>query len=187
MSGNLFLAIDLSVDERHAVSAALRDASPGPRIPGRQVTAENWHVTVRFLGEVDEVILDRLRHELDQSLAADPGTVVCTGLGAFPRPSKATVVYAGISDPAGLLDYIAAECEIACRHVGLEPEGRPFVPHITLSRVRPPVDVRRLIQRFGDFAVDIDVRQVDLLQTVQVPGGVRYRTLDSFPLARTPA
>ena len=83
-----------------------------------------------------------------------------------------------------MLDYIAAECETACRHVGLEPEGRPFVPHITLSRVRPPVDVRRLIQRFGDFTVDIGVRQVDLLQTVPVPGGVRYRTIDSFPLAR---
>ena len=187
MSGNLFLAIDLSTEERHAVSAALRDASPGPRVPGRQVIAENWHVTVRFLGEVDEVILDRLRHELDRSLAADPGTVVCTGLGAFPRPSKATVVYAAISDTAGLLDSIAAECETACRHVGLEPEGRPFVPHITLSRVRPPVDVRRLIQRFGDFAVDLDVSQVDLLQTVPVPGGVRYDTLDSFPLARSPA
>ena len=182
MSGNVFVAVDLREDERHALAAALHDASPGPVIPGRRVPPENWHITLRFVGEVEQLIIERLAHELGEYLQPAVGTVVCRGLGAFPRARRAAIVYAAIDDPEGILTHLAAECEDACRAVGLEPEGRPFVPHLTIARVRPPVDVRKLIDRFGDFSVRLRVDEIRLMRSIIEKGGVRYEVLDVVPL-----
>jgi 2'-5' RNA ligase len=182
MTGNAFLAVDLSTDERHALSRALDEASPGPRVPGKRARPENWHITLRFLGPVDEVVTDRVLHEVSETLDARAGRVVCTGLGAFPRPAKATVLYVGIDDPAELLPSIAAQCEAACRDVGLEPQERPFVGHLTLSRIRPPTDVTRLIGSYGEFAVPVRVASVSLMRTMPDERGVRYTEIGSIPL-----
>ena len=184
MSGNVFVAIDLDESSRHQLAAALQEASPGPVIPGRRVPPENWHITLRFIGEVDDIIIDRLTHELDDHLERFSGTATCRGIGAFPRPSKATVVYVAIDDDSGVLTHLAAECEEACRTVGLEPEGRPFVPHLTIARVRPPVDVTRLIDRFGDFSVTIRIDELKLMRSIPISRGVRYDVLDTVPLGR---
>ncbi len=182
MTGNAFLAVDLSSDERHALAAALDDASPGPRIPGKRARPENWHVTVRFLGPVDEVAADRVLHEVSETIDARSGRVVCTGLGAFPRPARATVLYVGIDDPTAILSSIAAQCEAACRDVGLEPQERPFIGHITLSRIRPPTDVTRLIGSFGEFAVPVRVTSVSLMRTTTDERGMVYEEIGSIPL-----
>lgn len=186
MTRNAFLAADLTTDERHALSAALRDASPGPRVPGKRVHPDNWHLTLRFLGPADEVPIDRVARELDRTLDAPGGRVRCTGLGAFPRSSKATIVYIAIDDPEDLLGAIAGQCEESCRNAGLEPEERPFVPHITLARVRPPQDVRRLFGTFGDFSVPVRIRAVTLFVSEAEGRGVRYRAIETFPLGGNP-
>ena len=182
MSGNVFIAVDVRDEERHALAAALRDASPGPVIPGRRVPPENWHITLRFVGEAEELIIDRLARELDEHMERVQGVVRCSGIGAFPRPRRASVVYVSIIDEAGVLDRLAAESEDACRAVGLEPEGRPFVPHLTIARVRPPVDVTHLIDRFGDFSVPITVDELRIMRSVLGKGGVRYEVLETVPL-----
>lgn len=182
MTGNSFLAIDLSEAERHHLAAALHEASPGPRIPGRRTKPENWHITVRFLGQIDEVVRDRIAMEIDEGLDASDGKVHVTGLGAFPRASKATVMYAAVDDPAGILDVINAQCEQACRDVGLEPEERPFVPHLTLARIRPQRDVRRLIDTFSDFSVRMSVDSVALMHGEQGSDGLRYVCDTEFSL-----
>ena len=183
MSGNVFVAIDLVDEERHRLATALQDASPGPVIPGRRVRPENWHITLRFVGEVEDIVIDRLARELDEYVERIAGVARCRGIGAFPRPSKATVVYVDVDDDSGVLARLAAECEEACRTVGLEPEGRPFVPHLTIARVRPPVDITRLIDRFGDFSVTISIDELKLMRSIPMSGGVRYETLAAVPLA----
>jgi 2'-5' RNA ligase len=183
VTANAFLAIDLTDGERHALSAALAAASPGTPIPGRRQQPENWHITLRFLGELDSVALERVAHDVAGALDAQEGKVVCARLGAFPRPSRAAVVYCAVVDHAGLLATLAAQCDAAAVDVGLEPEGRPFVPHLTLSRVRPPVDVRRLLESFDDFSVPVDVREVALMRSDTSRGRLRYETLERFPLS----
>lgn len=182
MSANVFLAVDLSDDERHSIAAALTEAGPGRPIPGRRTHPDTWHVTLRFLGPLEDPTLDRIEHELSRSIDVDRFTVSCSGIGAFPRPSKATVVYAGIEDREGRLDALSGLCEGAARDVGLEPEERPFVPHLTLARVRPPVDVRPLFDVFGEFRERIRVDAVSLMRTIPGRGGVRYETIAEVPL-----
>lgn len=143
---------------------------------------ENWHITVRFLGPIDGLVRDRLAKEVEEGLDAQGGHVRVSGLGAFPRPSKATVMFASVVDSDDILDPIAAQCEQACRDVGLEPEERPFVPHLTLARIRPQTDVRRLIGAFDEFSVRLGVERVSLMRGEQGQDGIRYVCDTFFPL-----
>lgn len=186
MSDHAFLAIDLTSEERHSLSAALHDASPGPPMPGRRTSPENWHITLRFLGECSDAQADQILHSLDGSIEGEQGRVWCDGLGAFPRMSQAGVIYGVIDDTSEMLGYLAAVCDEAAIGAGFEPEGRPYVPHLTLSRLRPARDVRSLLSGYGEFRVPIAVRGVTLLRTRRVPNGLRYEVIDSLPLPRSP-
>ncbi len=74
---------------------------------------------------------------LDDDLTEPPFSLRLTGLGAFPRPGAATVLWVGVEDATGAVERLAAQCEQAARDVGFEPEERPFHPHVTLARIRP--------------------------------------------------
>jgi len=182
VTSHAFLAVDLATDERHALAGALDAASGGRRLPGKRTRPETWHITLRFLGAIDDVTLDLVARELDETMDAEPGRITCRGLDAFPRPARASVVFTAISDPGGLLHHLAAQCDAAALDAGLEPEDRPFVPHLTLTRLRPVSDVRSALASFGDFAVPISVREVALMRSEPSGGIVRYSTVDRFPL-----
>jgi 2'-5' RNA ligase len=178
VSGYAFLAVDLSSEERHALSNALSDANSGRPIPGRRPPAENWHITLRFLGESSDPQTDLVMHMLSDTVSASSSRVWCDGLGAFPRPSRAGVIFVAVEDPTGILDHLAAVCEEAAIDAGFEPEDRPYVPHLTLSRLRPALDARALFAAFGEFRVPIKVQAITLLRT----SGPRYDTVDTLPL-----
>jgi 2'-5' RNA ligase len=185
MSAHAFFAVDLSDEERHGLSAALAEASPGHPIPGRRPPARNWHITLRFLGDCSDSDADRVAHEVARDLSATPGRVFVSGLGAFPRASRASVVYASIDDHEGLLAHLAGVCETAVRDVGFEPEERPFVPHLTLSRLRPPDDVRRHLDAFAPLRVPINVSTITLFRSSPSRSGITYTPLHTLDLAYT--
>jgi 2'-5' RNA ligase len=118
-------------------------------------------------------------HSLSEGDNLEAGRVWCDGLGSFPRPSKASVVYLRVDDPTGILNYLAAVCDEAAIDAGFGPEGRPFVPHVTLSRLRPPIDARGLMDGFGEFRSPIAVRAITLMRS----RGSRYETVDTVPLS----
>lgn len=182
MSDHAFLAVDLTAHERHALSRALHDASPGPPVPGKRQPPENWHFTLRFLGEASQVTAEMLMRELDEAIDLEPGRVRCVGLGVFPRPGKASVLYVRVEDTSDLLSRLAARCESAARDVGFLPEERPFVPHLTLSRLRPAQDLRSLLDSFGEFSVHVAVSSVTLFRTRRARSRLWYEAIDTVPL-----
>ncbi len=182
MSGHAFLAVDLTTQERHALSAALQDASPGSPVPGKRQPPENWHLTLRFLGETSVTTGEVLLREIEEAVDLAPGRVKGVGLGVFPRPARASVLYVRIDDPTELLTRLAARCEAAARDVGFTPEERPFVPHLTLSRLRPAQDLRGLLDTFGDFDVAIAVTGVTLFRTRRSRSRLWYEAIDTVDL-----
>ena len=155
--------------------AALADRLGPLAIPGRLVPPENWHITLRFAGQIDPVAYERWVAALDQDIATSPLTLRLGGLGAFPRPRKATVVWVGVHSER--LGDLAAEVEEAAQAAGLEPEERPFRGHLTLSRVRPYRDVTDLIET-EPLGLTWRVEEVKLMASE----GGRYRVLEGFPL-----
>jgi len=186
MSDHAFLAVDLTDDERHAIAAALTEANPGKRLPGRKTPPENWHITLRFLGECTDLQAERIMYKLEEAIDVEPASVWCSGLDAFPRPSKAGVLFAAIDDPEEALDRLAMWCDDAAVGVGFEPDERSYVPHLTLSRARPAVDVSHTFASWDDFRVRVAVRDVTLFRTRRTRDNrstaTHYERIDTLPL-----
>lgn len=178
----MFLAVELDDTIRHALATRLEASLDGELLPGRPVRPENWHITLRFLGTTTERQRDQLLAHLDQHLVVAPFRVRFRGLGAFPRELKASVLWLGIGGEIEPLQKMAAICEVAAQEAGFEPEGRPFHPHLTLSRIRPPVEVRRLVDRVEPFGVICDVTAVTLYRSLLGRGPVQYEVVDRVAL-----
>lgn len=103
-------------------------------LPGvRWVAPENYHVTLRFIGELPGYRAE----EVDTALAAlrVPGfTVQLAGVGTFEKAGRVNTLWVGVQrSPA--LDHLQAKVETALQRAGLERERRRFAPHVTLARM----------------------------------------------------
>ena len=134
--------------------APLRPGWPGLRWTGPQA----WHVTLAFLGEVNEAVVPELRTRLGRAARRHDAPVLSVaGAGAFPSPRSARVLWAGIAaGPSGgaALAALARSVAAGARRAGAPPpdEGRRYRPHLTLARCRLPADVRPLVDALAPFA-----------------------------------
>jgi 2'-5' RNA ligase len=176
--GRVFAAVPLP-DE---VRAALADRMRGLSIPGTPVMPENWHVTLRFLGLVDEVTYDRFLHGMSHVEGTGTFRIALEGMGAFPNGRNATVLWVGVGDGVKELTKLYGVVEGASVAAGLDPQERPFHPHLTLARVRPPEDVRRIL----DHEVKLTWRCDRVVVYLSSPGlgGAIYEPLETFSLKR---
>ena len=177
----LFLAVPLTEDARRGIAGHLREALAHP-LPGRPVRPENWHLTLYFLGEVDEPTTDRVIREVDGADRGPAFGVRWAGLGAFPRPRRATVLWIGLERGVEEAARLAAVVEEAVGLAGFPPETRPFRSHLTLSRLRPDQDVTAVLEAVPPVGLDMPVDRVVLLRSHLGPGGPRYEELAAFPL-----
>ena len=125
----LFAGLELPVE------VAERLAAPGSGLPGaRWVPARNLHLTLRFIGEVDEATAEDIHDHLIAVTAA-PFTLTLAGLGLFGDRHSAHTLWRGVERSDGL-DRLAAKVEAAVVKAGQPPEPRKFSPHITLARIK---------------------------------------------------
>lgn len=149
-------------------------------IPGKVAPAQNWHLTLRFLGKVDQVTFERFLAGLQQVEDESSFPISVDRFGAFPRAKRATVVWVGVDKGESRLSILNGIAEEAAVSAGLEPEDRPFHPHITLSRVRPPADVRWLEAQEVDLRWRCD--RVVVFRSHLGGGPARYESLETFHL-----
>ncbi len=176
------LRVFLAVSPPLEVRLALIDQISHLLIPGRLIPPHNWHITLRFLGDVDEVACERYVAAIDQSELGSGFPMRIDHLGAFPKPSKATVVWAGIDRGQQRLFELAELADERARDVGIVGEERPFRPHLTLSRVRPQVSVTDLMEEELDVGWRVD--GIVLFRTLPGRGTVHYEPLEAFSLSR---
>lgn len=151
-------------------------------IPGSVVPMGNWHLTFRFVGAADQVTFDRLLAGLDETPLPGPFDVRLGGLGAFPGPRKASVLWIDLVAGTETLTEIHAAVADACESAGLDPEERPFRPHVTVSRIRPPTDVRSLMEATPSLDVRARIDEIVVFGSHPGVGAPRYEALERFPL-----
>lgn len=131
-----FIAIELPEliqNQLRQVSAALRSAG---RLPVRWLPVENIHLTLKFLGDIDAGKLRNLSDEMiTLARHQPPFSLTIGGVGAFPSTRRPRVVWVGIQAPPKLAE-LAQQMEQLGLKFGIEPEGRPFSPHLTIGRVQ---------------------------------------------------
>jgi 2'-5' RNA ligase len=181
-----FLAVDLG-DETRAAAAdvvrRLRGRAGAERV--RFVRAENLHVTLRFLGDVDPgrtgEIAARVRAEIS---AIAPFELRLGALHAFPSERRARVVALAL-EPEAPLATLAAAAERGVVAAGLPPEARAFNGHLTLGRIQGG--------RFPDAVgltpapAPMTVREIVLYRSQLGPGGSQYTPLERMPLGGNPS
>jgi 2'-5' RNA ligase len=179
----LFLAVDLDTETRHLLAACLAEHLEMSPL-WKPVHPKNWHVTLRFLGWTTEVQRDLVMMHLAEQLDAESFGVRFGGLGAFPKPRKATVLWMGVDD-GDRLDPIAAAAESAAVAAGFAPDDRPYHAHLTLARIRPQADVREILADFDACGIGFGVSAVTMYESFVEPGGTRYEPIDRLPLRPT--
>ena len=180
----LFVAVEIPDRVRDAVASAIEPWRE--RLgPARWVRPENWHVTVKFLGRTGPDLAERVR-EACRSAAAGirPFRVGVEGLGVFPRPASARVLWVGLRDRDGGLPALAAALD---RELAREfpPERRPFSAHLTVARFQPPRPLADEIDELRSTVPDADAFRVSsliLFRSHLSPKGARYEPLESFAL-----
>jgi 2'-5' RNA ligase len=182
----LFVAVLLPEDVRRALGREIERMRAVARGVS-WVAPDNLHVTLKFLGDVGEPVVESLRLALGRvATAAEPFQLGVRGLGAFPTRTRARVVWAGIDTGAAAIGALAGRVEQSLAALGFAPEGRPFAGHVTLGRVREPRRDPALAEALerpaGDFGT-VRVDRIALVKSDLSPRGARYTPLDSWPLA----
>ncbi|HEX5562884.1 MAG TPA: RNA 2',3'-cyclic phosphodiesterase [Nocardioidaceae bacterium] len=106
-----------------------------------------WHLTLAFLADVAERHLDDLTERLGRAAARrTPFEARLVGGGAFPDAARARVLFAAVAAPGPELDRLATGVRAAATKAGANPAGGRFRPHVTLARVRRPVEATRWLR-----------------------------------------
>lgn len=174
----LFVGIDLPAEIEDHLGLV------GGGIPhARWEERDKLHVTMRFVGEVDGGTKRRLEDALD-SVRHPPFSLAVAGVGVFPPGGKPRILWAGLDDPAPVLE-LHGRIERAVQRVGLPPEGRKFTPHVTLARLHgsPRTKVIEFLQHHALLrTVSFEVRAFQLYSSVLSPRGSKYRVEHHYSL-----
>ncbi len=154
--------------------------------PGwRTMRAENRHVTLHFLGDVEDRHLDELLDILHELFATTPSMCLAVrGLGFFPSPSGAKSFWAGLEEKTGALENCARRCRHLCQPVlGRSEKSLPFRAHITMARHSPGVNAVQLLEQLSlppEFSWE--AAEVQLMQSSLHPHGASYQVVERFTL-----
>jgi 2'-5' RNA ligase len=184
----LFVAVLLP----EAVVQAVDDfLSPRREVEGlRWTTVEQWHITLAFMPDVADRVLDDLHERLERAAQRrTPFRLALAGGGAFPGPSRAKVLYAAVTgSPAAQeeLRRLAVGARAAANKAGAAAEGARFRPHVTLARSGRPFEATRWLRVLDAFSAPaFDVGDVALVESHLGEGPrnrPRYEVLARYPL-----
>jgi RNA 2',3'-cyclic 3'-phosphodiesterase len=179
----LFVAIEIPQGAKDAVAEAfepLRAEYP----KARWAPQENWHVTVKFLGATYPRLLEWVVARLG-AVAADAAVLRTrvSGIGCFPAPGRARVLWAGLDDGPGRITELALGVDAALSKE-FKPETRPFSAHLTVARSDPPL---RLPETFAETALATEmftVGELVLFRSHLQRPAPRYEAVSRFPFGR---
>ncbi|MFC4540967.1 RNA 2',3'-cyclic phosphodiesterase [Halosolutus amylolyticus] len=182
----LFVSVDLSdefADPIADLQDALADAS------GLNFTdPEQAHVTLKFLGDLDEDRLPELEDELAAAVAdadVDPFTARYGGLGVFPSLDYISVVWFGVEAGGEELTRLHEAIEERTTAMGFDAESHDFTPHVTLARMEHAggkEHVQEIVQERDPTIGECRVEEVRLTESTLTSDGPVYSTVESFPL-----
>jgi 2'-5' RNA ligase len=173
----LFIGVPVTPDARVAISRALPKS-----LPGKLVSPDKWHFTLRFLGPTTREARDKIVARLSGARLGSAFQVRFGGLGAFPNPRRARVLWLGLTRGGERLSELAAIAEDAARNAGFAAEGRGFTPHLTLSRLDPPQNISALLAQRHAYDVEMTARALILYRSQMGGGPARYEEVARFDL-----
>lgn len=185
-----FIAVDFPtemLEKIGEISAFFKQKTPGNAL--KWVETGNLHLTLKFIGEINENKLDQVKQALSHSLKGQVAfEVQVSGLGMYPSKIAPRVIWLGITGGEPLVKiHNFLDKNLAA--LDIKPEGRPLSPHLTIARTRRNVDkatAQKIGEALAQFKVEslgtITIDRVHLYQSILTPSGPNYTVLHSVSL-----
>jgi len=188
----VFIAIELPQDIKERLSR-LQDKLKGSGADVRWVNPGNIHLTLRFLGEINEESLGKVDGMIREVAKGKPKIKVnLSGLGLFPDTNHPKVIWAGVKEGDSEIKIIAKEIEEKLLGLGIPKEERPFSSHITIGRVKSSVNKERLLEgldrlegEFREKGFDFAADKITIFKSSLLCGGPVYEALKEITLKDT--
>jgi 2'-5' RNA ligase len=186
-----FIAIDLSQNSRRQIETVVRELRKSDAQVG-WVRVEAIHLTLKFLGNVDPELIERIKPALAREASkTGPIRLEAAGCGAFPGVKSPRIIWVGLRGAIAPLVELARNVDEALVPLGFKPEERPFTPHLTIGRVKGRGRLHALqemLRAHAGFAAEpFDAARIVLYKSVLRPDGARYTPLFETPLSGNPA
>ena len=185
-----FIALELDAAQQHFLDTIIRQGKH--LLPDlRWVDAAGIHLTLAFLGELDEAQLAKANEaaayaaEISQTF-----TYRLSGLGTFGSPRQPRVLWMGVSEPSGMLHLAHQALSLALEQRGFATEKRPFSPHLTLARIKSPLTpeqvqiLQQLLARYQFASPAYHVTHLSTMKSELARTGARYTCLQISPLRK---
>lgn len=182
-----FVAVELPPEVQHLIWSSF--SAEHARYPGlRWVPAENLHLTVKFIGEIEGVRVPELVRATEKAcVGRRPFRLSLRGAGAFPPRGRPRVLWVGVGCGGPELAALASAVDRRLGKRGVERERRPFSAHLTVARSRreaPAQDLGPLLSRFETREWGgLEVSTVSFMRSHLGPAGARYEKLCEVPFA----
>ena len=178
-----FIAIELSKEAKNEISKIAEKIIKKNIIMARFVEPENLHLTLKFLGEVSEKELEKIKEKLSE--IKQEGFDVLLGKIGFFSPNFVKVIWIELLCKENEIQRLQGQIENKLEEIGFMKEKREFQSHITLARVKSLRDR----QGFLDFIEKTEVKKIDfkvksfkLISSELTPEGPIYKTIQEFEL-----
>lgn len=181
----LFIAIEFPKAIQYPLEEFLAELTrqwPDPQHSLRWVRPNQFHLTLKFLGECDEERLPDLKAALDAATSGHKAfDLSLEGLGCFQSRDQLRVIWLGVREGGVAAQSLAADVEETFETVGFPKEKRPYHPHITLARAKDPykASVFEDFTRRGSWPAigPFQATHVSLIQSKLSPAGPTYTTV----------
>jgi len=175
----IFTAIDISEKARRAVFAytgKLRGEFPDLRVGWER--AEKLHLTLKFLGDLEEKQLQNLIEAVEETAKQISNfKLQIFQTGAFPAKRNARILWLGLKDETEGLQKLNAILKNECAINGFAKEARDFKPHLTVARLREPNKSKELVERHlaEEFeSAEFTVSEIVIYESRLQPNGSVY-------------
>ncbi len=151
----------------------------------REVKKDNLHLTIKFLGEVDEGMMNKVIQAIKNKVRAPSFKLKVKGAGVFPSINAPRVIWVGGESEGNHIFELKKSVDETLSEIGF-PNDKEFISHITIARVKGRTDIdeiKRLIREaedktFGEF----DVEEFFLFESKLTPDGPIYKKIEAFRL-----
>jgi len=173
----LFLSINLNPQVREEVAKELPTIQR--YFKGKFVPKENWHVTMLFLGEVDDHLIPQLEEAMDTAAKkANPFSLYIEGIGAFPSAKKPNILWAGVKGDLDPLQRLYDDLLQELKKTPIPFDAKPkYTPHLTLARKAEILSKENPFDEVHLKSTEWQVNALECYQSILKPGGAEYKNI----------
>jgi 2'-5' RNA ligase len=177
----LFVAIEIEDNSTLSRIIGVRDRISGLGVDLKPVEDENIHLTLRFLGDVEDSLVPSIYRAVDELSSFGSFVMRVRGLGAFPNTKNPRVVWVGVADGSEILRSMRSALDRGLRGLRVHEDEHAFHPHITIARVRGRSNLD-ILSRYIEENIDLEfglspVTKVVLKKSTLTPRGPIYSDL----------